>query len=160
PDGYLPVEAESEVEALSPEVRFLERHDRPGRGRGTGHAKIRDLVDVQVRVNLVARSDNVGPVQQRVAHENRNVAANLPADVDADLRDDGEFVVGEAADVARQRQQATRGSRRGTGGRGGDLRPANVNHLVIDAKAHLRGGVHEPRTAPGPRREAELAAVE
>src|SRR5262245_8203749 len=99
----LVAELEEEVEALSPVVRVAEAErrtssaDQAGAERGLGRG--------DGGVDLVAGTNHVAPVDERVARTDSDALVDLHADVQAELRHPGKLVAGEVADVGRQGQQ-------------------------------------------------------
>src|SRR5581483_3248169 len=91
----LVAELQAEAEPLCPEVAVAEGEGRPRERRGhTGRRGGRRQVD------LVARPGDVADVQERVADRHGHRVRHAVADLDIDLRHDGEAAAVKAAAVA------------------------------------------------------------
>src|SRR5262249_44828965 len=131
-----------------------------GRREGRIDVEVRDLGGVQGRVDLVARTQDVGPVDQVVADEDPDVLRDVVAELEADLGDDRELVTREMAAVAGQGQEAAVEGGLAAGRREELLHAGDIDLLVRLAKPNLHDAAQEePAQAPFAI-EAELAAVE
>src|SRR5690348_5098289 len=94
----LPAELQSEIDALGVEVGVAEGERRPGRAYRRAAVE-RDEGGVDHAVDLLRRPGDAAEEQEVVADEAAQVGGHLVAEVQADLRQHGEAVVGVAADV-------------------------------------------------------------
>src|SRR5262249_17255123 len=99
PKHGLPRKSDPNADPLNPEVSLVERDKRANAGRRRGRAKVGNPIHVEYGVDLVARPDHMRPVQERVAAEDLDVLGKLVADVDAELRDNRDFILRELPDV-------------------------------------------------------------
>src|SRR5262249_5441373 len=123
---------EPQHEALRPVIGLLEQHAGEvlsGR-RGAGDGEVRNLRHVEVAVDLVAGTHDARPVQDVVAGVEAHRVGQLVAEGDAQLGHDAELRLVEAADVARQRQQAAVEVARVPRGVGDRLAAVDVDPLV------------------------------
>src|SRR5262245_369561 len=99
--GMSEAQLQPQVNPLSPKASVVQqRHGPPGAGRR--YRRSRQKGGVHRQVHLIARPHYIAPVQQRVTRENLQVRGHLIAEPGAELRDDLDLVLAEAADVARQ----------------------------------------------------------
>src|SRR5262249_47525504 len=118
----------------------------------------RHLVRVDGLIDLIAGSDDVVPVRERVAAEEPHALGELKLQVDADLGDDAEDVAGERTAVA-----ADGGEARGDGSdrlRVDAGEAVDRHRFVGDAERDLAEHFERPAIAFEVGAKTELAAVE
>src|SRR5262245_33695249 len=165
----LPLQLDAEADAVHPEVAAAEGHGRVGgiRGHeglpvGLGAIEVRNPGGVDVGVDLVARPQDTGPDQRRVADKELHVRRDVVADGEVYFRHDREGAGLPGADVAGQSKQAAVECacclRRQCGGH--ILLAEDSDRLIRVTVSDLNGAVEGPGSPAAVAGNANLHAIE